>query len=92
MAARQPAPAPDATEPLDPASYLQHRILLKALHFAVPVMHEGKQQFLQVLSARRAGGRIEMDVYLAGVPGAIDSSEITLAEPAKENGNGQHEN
>lgn len=79
----KPTPAPDDA-PLDPAAYLQHRILLKALHFAVPVMHDGRQQFIQVLSARRAGGRIAMDVYLAGVPGAVDSSEITLATPAKE--------
>lgn len=73
-----------ADEPLDPAAYLQHRILLKALHFAHPVIHEGKQQFIQVASARLAGGRVQMDVYFTDRPEPVDSATITLAEPAKE--------
>ncbi len=73
-----------ATGPLDPDAYRHQMRLLKAMHHATPVMHEGRQQFLAVLTPRLAGGRVQMDVYLTGRPGAIDSTQITLAEPAKE--------
>ena len=70
------------TGPLDPEAYRHQMPLLKAMHHATPVMVDGKQQYLQVLTPRLAGGRVQMDVYLQGNPVAIDSSKITLAEPA----------
>lgn len=36
------------------------------------------------LTANRNGGRISMTVYLAGKPGAIDSSEIQIKHVAQE--------
>lgn len=71
-----------ASGPLDPEAYRHQMVLLKALHHAHPVIFEGTQQFLQVLTPRLAGGRVQMDVYLTGRPAPVDSTEITLAEPA----------
>lgn len=74
--------APEQAGPLDPEAYRHQMLLLKAMHHAYPVVHEGRQQFLQVLTPRLAGGLVLMDVYLQGRPAPIDSNEITLAEPA----------
>ena len=66
-------------EPLDVAAYDRQRMVLKALHCAHPVSHQGKNQFVQEITARQDGGRIQMTVYLAGSPEPIDSSLIELA-------------
>lgn len=79
MTARPGDAPPEPAGPLDPVAYRQQMLLLKALHHAHPVMHEGRQQFLHVLTPRLAGGRVQMDVYLQGRATPIDSSEITLA-------------
>lgn len=72
-----------APGPLDPDAYKHQARILQALHYCRPVLHEGLNQFVQVVNSRLAGGRVQMDVYLTGKPDAIDSSKITLAEPAK---------
>ena len=72
-----------ATCPLDPDAYKHQAHILRAMHYCIPVMHEGLSQFVQVVNSRLAGGRVQMDVYLTGKPDPIDSSKITLAEPAK---------
>ncbi len=69
-------------EPLDQAAYDRQRMLLKALHCAHPVAHAGKNEFVQEVTARQDGGRIQMTVYLAGSPAPIDSSEIELVRNA----------
>lgn len=71
-----------APGPLDPEAYRHQMLLLKAMHHAQPVLHGSCQQFLQVLTPRLAGGRVQMDVYLQGRPAPVDSSEITLVDPA----------
>jgi hypothetical protein len=65
-------------EPLDKAAYDRQRMLLKALSCAHPVCYQGKNLFVQELTARQDGGRIQMTVYLTGNPTPIDSSEIEL--------------
>lgn len=67
-----------STGPLDPDAYKHQARILQAQHYCRPVLFDGKEQFVSVASSRLAGGRVEMDVYLAGLPGAIDSSKITL--------------
>ena len=66
-------------EPLDAAAYDRQRMVLKALSCAHPVSYQGKSQFVQEITARQDGGRIQMTVYLAGNPDPIDSSLIELA-------------
>lgn len=80
MTARPAQAAP--TGPLDPEAYRKQMQLLEALHHATPVLFKGRQQFMQVLTPRLAGGRIQMDVYLQGRPVPVDSSEISLVDPA----------
>lgn len=64
--------------PLDLTEYNRHAKLLRALHCAYPVVFEGKHRFIQVIHARLAGGRIEMEVYLTGSPEVIDIGQITV--------------
>ena len=71
-------------EPNDPAAYRAHLLLLKSMHCARPVIHKGLKQFITCLSANRDGGRISMTVYLSGVAGGIDSSEIEVRPTKKE--------
>jgi hypothetical protein len=73
-----------ATGPLDSDAYKHQARILQAQHYCRPVIFDGREQFVHTASSRLAGGRVEMDVYLAGIAGAIDSARITLAEPAKE--------
>lgn len=74
--------APDYA-PLDEAEYKRQARLLKALHCAYPVQVEGCEQFVHVLHARQAGGRIEMDVWLSGSSAKVDPTQITLGERAR---------
>lgn len=69
-----------ASGPLYPEAYRHQMLLLKAMHHARPVIHEGLQQFLQVLTPRLAGGRVQMDVYLQGRAAPIDSGDIALCD------------
>lgn len=71
-------------EPNDPAAYRAHLLLLKSMHCARPVIHKGLKQFITCLTANRDGGRISMTVYLAGIVGGIDSSEIEVQPTNKE--------
>lgn len=65
-------------EPNDPNAYKHHLLLLKSMHCARPVVHEGLNQFISCLTANRDGGRISMTVYLAGKVGGFDSKEIQI--------------
>ena len=56
--------------------------LLKSLHCAYPVLLDGKERFIQVLHARQAGGRIEMDVWLTGSSERVDPGLI-IVPPAR---------
>lgn len=76
------APQVKLDGPLDPEAYRHQMLLLEAMHHCAQVVYEGKCQFLQVLTPRLDGGRVQMDVYLTGRPTPVDSSKITLAEPA----------
>lgn len=67
-------------EPNDPAAYKHHLLLLKSMHCARPVVHEGLNQFISCLTANRDGGRISMTVYLAGKVGGFDSSRIQILQ------------
>lgn len=71
--------APDYS-PLEPDAYKHQWMLFKALHCAHPVVLDGKSCFIQVVSVRQDGGRISMDVYLAGETASVDSSLLSLQE------------
>lgn len=71
-------------EPNDPAAYREQLRLLKSMHCARPVLHQGLKQFITCLNANRDGGRISMTVYVAGQPGGFDSSEIEVLPINKE--------
>ena len=64
--------------PLDPDEYKRQAVLLKALHCAHPVSIEGKVGFLHTLTVSQAGGRIEMQAYLAGRAEPVKVEEIAL--------------
>jgi len=72
-------------QPNDPERYRHHLLLLKSMHCCRPVVYQGLNQFITCLTANRDGGRISMTVYLAGKPGAIDSSQIQFKHAAQEN-------
>jgi hypothetical protein len=65
-------------EPNDVEAYRHHLLLLKSMHCCRPVVYKGLNQFITCLTANRDGGSISMTVYLAGKPGAIDSSQIQI--------------
>ncbi len=65
-------------EPLDQNEYDRQRYLLKCLHCAKPVMVDGKEQFVKVLHARQAGGRIEGEVWMTGSPDPVDLKLINI--------------
>lgn len=71
-------------EPNDPAAYREHLLLLKSMHCARPVLHQGLKQFITCLTANRDAGRISMTVYLAGKPDGFDSTEIEILTMNKE--------
>lgn len=71
-------------EPNDPDAYREHLRLLKSMHCARPVLHQGLKQFITCLTANRNGGRISMTVYLAGQHDGIDSTEIEVPSMNKE--------
>ena len=64
--------------PLDAAGYKHQVLLLKSAHCARPVMHQGLNRFINALSLYQDGGRVSMTVYLAGITGGIDSTEIQV--------------
>lgn len=65
-------------EPFNPAAYHHQLLLLKSLHCGRPVLHQGRKQFIQCVSANRSGCDIGMTVYLAGFRDGIDSKEIQI--------------
>jgi len=71
-------------EPNDLEAYRHHLLLLKSMHCCRPVVYQGLNQFITCLTANRDGGHISMTVYLAGKPGAIDSSQIQIQHAAQE--------
>lgn len=74
-------------QPLDPEIYKHQLLLLKSLHCARPVLHQGRQQFVQCVTANLSGCDIGMTVYLAGSKDGIDSSEIQImTEKGERNG------
>lgn len=69
----------DQNEPFDPDAYKHQLLLLKSAHCARPVLHRGLHQFINGLTLYQgAGGRIEMTVYLSGVTGGIDSTDVQI--------------
>lgn len=70
--------------PLDLAEYNRQARLLRALHCAYPVTHNGQQRFLQVIHSRLDGGRVVMEVYLTGSPEIIDSTLVSIVQVAGE--------
>ncbi|HEX8610211.1 MAG TPA: hypothetical protein VF800_02900 [Telluria sp.] len=54
------------------------RILLAALQNGHPVEVAGKVEHIHTVSAQRAGGRIDMVVYLSGDPTPIDAPLVSL--------------
>lgn len=71
--------------PFNPAAYKHQYLLLKSLHCGRPVLHHGRSQFIQCVSANLSGCDIEMTVYLAGIKGGIDSSEIQIKTTEQDN-------
>lgn len=71
-------------KPLDEQGYRHHLLLLKSMHCARPVVHQGLNQFISCLTMNRDGGGISMTVYLAGKTGSFDSSEIQIKHATKE--------
>lgn len=67
-------------EPLDAVAYKHQWALLKSAHCARPVIHQGLRQYINGLSLYQNGGRVSMTVYLAGISGGFDSSEIQIME------------
>lgn len=65
--------------PLDADECKHQMTLLKALHCAHPVQFGGRERFVQVIHARQAGGRIEMDVWLTGSSERVDPALITIS-------------
>ncbi|GAB3416830.1 hypothetical protein NX774_12035 [Massilia agilis] len=76
-------PSPEQNEPLDEAGYQHQLLLLKSFHCARPVIHEGLNQFINGLTMNRAGGHIEMTVYLAGKADGIDSAQVQITRTGK---------
>jgi hypothetical protein len=68
----------DQDEPLDPQAYIHQVRLLKSAHCCRPVLYQGSNQFINSLTIHHDGGRVAMDVYLAGNAGAIDCQEIQI--------------
>lgn len=93
-AARRDAglPDPEQNEPLDDAAYRHQWALLKSLHCARPVLHEGLSRFINCLSANLSGSQVDMTVYLAGVKGGIDSKEIQIKTTQNEGTKDEHGN
>lgn len=68
----------DQDEPFDPEAYKHQLLLLKSAHCARPVLYRGLHQFINGLTLYQGAGNIKMTVYLSGITGAIDSSEIEI--------------
>jgi len=71
--------------PLDLDAYRHHLLLLKSMHCARPVIHQGLQQFIKALTLNGSGGSIDMIVYLSGKRDGVDGREI-LIKPSNNNG------
>jgi hypothetical protein len=56
-----------------------NRVLLHALQTAHPVLHEGRERFIQVLRYELIGSEVETVAYLTGSPAPLLGSELTLA-------------
>jgi len=74
----------DQVEPLDTQAYVHQLLLLKSAHCARPVVHRGLHQFINGLTLYHDGGRVRMVVYLAGIKGGIDSSEVEIKVTKRE--------
>lgn len=70
--------AAPAFEPLDADACKQHLALVKSMHCCRPVVINGLEQHIQVVHARQAGGRIEMDVWITGSAERVDPALITF--------------
>jgi hypothetical protein len=79
-------PDPEQNEPLDEAAYRHHWALLKSMHCARPVLYRGLNQFISGLTITGTGTQPDMVVYLAGIRGGIDSSEIQIRPTLAEGG------
>jgi len=65
-------------KPFNPEAYKHQLLLLKSLHCGRPVLHQGRNEFIQCVNVNLSGCDIGMTVYLAGLRGGIDSSEIQI--------------
>lgn len=70
----------------NPDAFRHQLLLLKSLHCARPVLHEGRMQFIQCLSVNLSGCDFQMTVYLAGKQAGVDSSAVQIPadEPREE--------
>lgn len=69
--------------PLDRKAFEHSQDLLDALGCAKPVLFEGKERFIQVMHARLAGGRVEVDIWLTGGADQVDPAALTIAGAPK---------
>lgn len=76
----------DQAEPLDPAGYKHHLLLLKSAHCCRPVLYRGVKKFIHTLTLYRDGGGQTMTVYLSGISDGIDSSEIEILADGPQKG------
>ena len=65
-------------EPFDPRTWKHQFLLLKSQHCCRPVLYQGVRRFIQCVSANCSGCDIVMTVYLRGIQGGIDSSQIQI--------------
>lgn len=63
----------------DPDPQKHNRVLLHALQTAHPVLHEGRERFIQVLRYELIGSEVETVVYLTGSPTPLLGSQLALA-------------
>jgi hypothetical protein len=72
-------------EPLDPAAFAHQLRLLKSAHCCRPVIYRGRHQFINGLTLYQNGGRVAMTVYLGGIAGGLDSTEIQIKSEKPQN-------
>lgn len=72
----------DQDEPIAPEIFKHHARLLKSAHCCRPILYHGVKQFIHTLTMYQDGGRLGMTVYLNGIKGGIDSSEIQIMPTA----------
>lgn len=65
-------------EPLDEDATKHALLLMKSMFCARPVMVDGRQCFLQQISAGLSGGHVDMDVWITGNPSPLKAEKIIV--------------